>query len=121
MIPDTAAVAEGGSVMICAQMAAISAAATLGTEVVVILTTVDGTATAGNGDYSSLSVFLTFAPGSTDGAEMCESVVANSDRLVESEENFKVQLALGTLGGSNLRLGNSLTAITLTDSNGMVL
>jgi hypothetical protein len=30
-------------VMVCAQMTAVSAAATLGTEVVVILTTADGT------------------------------------------------------------------------------
>lgn len=64
---------------------------------------------------------LTFAPGSTDGAEVCASVVANSDDLVEFEEDFIIQLTMETLGGSNLRIGNSVTAITLTDDNGMTI
>lgn len=45
---------------------------------------------------------------------------ANADDLVELEENFVVQLALETQGGNILRLGNSVTAVTLTDNNGMI-
>lgn len=75
-------------------------------------------ATVEDGDFSSLLMPLTFAPGSSDGAEMCASVIANSDDLVESEEYFVVQLALVTPAGNNLRLGNSETTITLTDSDG---
>ena len=43
VVPPMATVVEGGSVKICARMAASSTAVTLGTEVVVNLTTVDGT------------------------------------------------------------------------------
>lgn len=44
MVPEAATVVEGSTVMVCVQMAAASAAAaTLGTEVVVSLTTADGT------------------------------------------------------------------------------
>lgn len=62
---------------------------------------------------------LTFAPGSTDGAVKCASVITNLDGLVESEEYFIVQLSLVTPARNNLRLGNSETTITLTDSDGM--
>ena len=48
-------------------------------------------------------------------------MATNSDDLVEFEENFNVQLALETLGGSNIRLGNSVTAISLIDKNGKVI
>ena len=48
-------------------------------------------------------------------------MTANSDDLVEIEENFVIQLALETLGGSNLRLGNSVTAVALIDNNGTVI
>jgi hypothetical protein len=62
---------------------------------------------------------LTFASGSTNGTEMCVPVVVNSDTLVESDEDFRVVLALDT--GSNLRLGSVETVITITDDDGTSL
>ena len=43
MVPTAATIVEGETVMVCVQMTAISGAATLGSEVVVIFTTADGT------------------------------------------------------------------------------
>jgi hypothetical protein len=74
-------------------------------------------ATIGNGDYFSLSIPLTFAPGSANGAEICAPVNARIDNLVEEEENFTVVLTLSTAGES-LSLGNNVTTIILNSSDG---
>lgn len=75
-------------------------------------------ATIGDGDYSSLSQSLTFAPGSGDGARICSSVAILSDNVTELEENFSIALNLVTAGES-LSVGNNVTLVTLTDSDGM--
>lgn len=49
---------------------------------------------------------------------MCTSVTANTDDLVEPEEYFMIELALVTPAGSSLRLGNTESAVTITDSDG---
>jgi hypothetical protein len=42
-------------------------------------------------------------------------VTANSDNLVEFEEDFTIVLSLvTTVGGTNLTLGNSVTTVALT-------
>ena len=79
------------------------------------------TATAGSGDYSSLSTPLTFANGSADGSMMCASVTANDDDLVEPEERFTVELDLLTPAGTSLSLGNTETTVTFRDSDSMLL
>lgn len=63
------------------------------------------------------SVSLTFATGSADGEEVCGSVLAYSDNLVEFDEFFAVKLALVTPKGSFLSLGNTEAAINLIDSD----
>jgi hypothetical protein len=62
---------------------------------------------------------LSFPPGSADGATQCASLTANADDLVEGEEGFTVALAISTLGAS-FRLGNAVTAVTITDADGMI-
>lgn len=76
---------------------------------------------ATDGDFSSLSVPLIFTPGSADGAEMCVSVTASFDDLVEAEEHFAVTLALVTPAGTGLSLGNTKTVVTITNSDGMCM
>lgn len=77
------------------------------------------TATAGNGDFVSLSDTLTFAPGLGNGSLTCLSVTTNADNLVEPEEHFIVELALVTPEEASFRLGNPRTVVTLIDSDGM--
>lgn len=77
------------------------------------------TATTSNGDFSFTSMAQTFASGSANGAEMCASVSLMSDNLVESDENFTVELSLLTLAGTSLRLGNTETSVTIIDTDGM--
>ena len=84
-----------------------------------LLHTLSHTATSASGDYDILSVQLIFPSGSEDGAEMCTSVSANSDNLVEFEEDFTILLSLVTFGAS-LNLGNSSSAVTLTDNDGVL-
>lgn len=74
-------------------------------------------ATSVSGDYDLLSTQLTFPSGSENSAEMCASVSVNSDNLVEFDEDFTITLSLVTFGAS-LHLGNSVSAVTLTDSDG---
>jgi hypothetical protein len=74
-------------------------------------------ATAGDGDFSSLSTSLTFAPGSSDGALMCPSIAIVPDTVIEDEEDFSVTLSLVTTGAS-LSLGNNVTAVTHIDDDG---
>lgn len=76
-------------------------------------------ATVGDDDYSALNISLTFVPGSGDGKELCASVTTSSDDQVESDENFTVDLALLTQTGTSFSLGNSETAILLTDNEGL--
>lgn len=66
------------------------------------------------------SVSLTFLPGSDDGAEVCTPIIATADQLVECEEDFSVTFCLTTVG-SSLSMGNSVTAVTLIDSDGMYM
>lgn len=75
-------------------------------------------ATISGGDFTSVSMLLTFGPDSADGAEMCASVTANSDNLVELEEDFTVILSLVTLGAS-LSVGNAATIVAVADSDGI--
>ena len=70
-------------------------------------------------DYSSLSTYLTFAPGSGEGTERCSPITANDDSLVESEEEFSVILDIVTSSRSNLHLGNTETSVIITDTDGM--
>lgn len=76
-------------------------------------------ATLDDGDFSLLSMPLTFASGSSDGEGVCASVIAYSDNLVESEEFFVVRLILITPGESFFSLENTETAINLIDSDCM--
>lgn len=65
------------------------------------------------------SVPLMFASGSRNGTEVCTNLVANADDEVECEEYFTVHLALLT-PGSNLNLIDTVTDITIIDSNGIL-
>jgi hypothetical protein len=74
---------------------------------------------ASTDDYSvNSSVPITFLPGSADRAEVCTPLTAFVDELVECEEDFSVLLALET-PCSSLSLGNTVTAVTLVDGDGM--
>lgn len=75
------------------------------------------TATLDDGDFSMLSASLTFTPGSAEGEEVCASVTAYSDNLVEFEEVFVVKLT--SPEGSFFSLGNTEAAISLIDSDCM--
>ena len=79
------------------------------------------TATTRDADFSLTSMTLTFASGSAGGSEMCASITVVSDYIVESDENFTVELSLLTLAGTSLRLGNTETTVTIVDSDGMVV
>jgi hypothetical protein len=74
-------------------------------------------ATAGGGDYGPLSALITFSNGSTDGEEVCTSVIVNSDSEVEPEEHFNVMLAI-VVSGTSFGLGNKTSVINLVDSDG---
>ena len=76
------------------------------------------TATSSEGDYASLSALLTFPNGSADGAEVCAPVTVYSDKLVEHEDKFMMALDLVT-SGANFSIGNNVSSISLTDSDGM--
>ena len=75
------------------------------------------TATTDGGDYTSFSVPLTFALGSGNGTQMCTSVSANADNLVEPDETLTVELALQTPVGSSFQLVNTETVVTLRDAD----
>lgn len=77
-------------------------------------------AAVSDSDYSALNTTLTFAPGSGDGEELCTSVSATSDDLVESEEYFIINLALVTQAGTSFSLGNMETAVVITDNEGLL-
>ena len=134
-VPLTTSVIENKTVIMCVTMTATPENATLAKEVVVNLSTMDGsgkltndqfeiivnkftTATNIDGDFPSVFTLLTFGLGSTDGADMCTSLTANADYLVEYEEDFALMLNLETAGAS-LSLGNGVTTITIIDGDGM--
>ena len=62
----------------------------------------------------NLSMPLTFAPNSSDGAEICASVTIIFDAIPEDSEGFTVVLDLLTMSNS-LMLGNSITVVNITD------
>lgn len=74
-------------------------------------------ATFDNGDFDYLSIPLTFAPGSGDGALMCFPVEVVSDNKAEGEEEFSITITMVTAGAS-LSLGNNVTTVILTDDDG---
>ena len=78
------------------------------------------TATVADGDFEMLSMNLTFASGSGDGALMCSSIVVLSDIKAEGDESFSIKLNLLT-AGSSIGLGNHETAVILTDDDGMLI
>ena len=72
-------------------------------------------------DFSPLSsVPLTFSKGSANGAKACTPLTAVADNLVECGEDFTVILELIS-SGTSIRLGNNSTAVSLIDSDGMLI
>jgi hypothetical protein len=51
---------------------------------------------------------------------MCVFLSASADNLVEGDENFSLILNLMT-SGTSLSLGNNVTVIAVTDTDGMLL
>lgn len=136
-IPASATAVEGGSaVAVCVEMTPMSTAATLAKDVIVTLTTVDGTGNyvhdifeegitfmhirTATRDFSLHSVPLTFASGSAEGAELCASLTAYSDQIVESEEIFVIRLILVSSKESFFSLGNAEAAMYIIDSDCML-
>jgi hypothetical protein len=66
-------------------------------------------------------VSLSFLSGSVDGFEMCTAVNVNSDKLVESVEDFGVVLSLVASPATSFSLGNAETMIMLLDSDGILM
>ena len=60
---------------------------------------------------------LAFPLGSSDGDTVCTNVTIASDGLVECEEDFTVEVILGTVE-DNFDIGNNSTFVTLTDNDG---
>ena len=62
---------------------------------------------------------MTFSSGFADGAELCALVTAHFDNLVESDEDFSVNLTLVSPVEASFGVGNVETAINLMDSESM--
>ncbi len=75
------------------------------------------TASADDGDFTAISMLLSFISGSTDGDRVCVNITVFSDLLVECEEDFTVMLTLNTIE-DNLLLENNSTFVTLMDNDG---
>lgn len=60
---------------------------------------------------------LTFVPGSGENTEVCTTLSAIPDDVVEGDEEFTVILSLTTTGPS-LSIGNNVTTVTIVDSDG---
>ena len=60
---------------------------------------------------------LTFGPGSADSAEVCTTLSAVDDNIVEGDEGFTVLLALTTPGPS-LTILNNVTPVVIRDNDG---
>lgn len=135
-IPSATTVAAESDTMlsVCITMTTTPPGATVANEVVLSLSTVDGTgktlfiitalhtflaATVDNGDFGLLSLPLTFAPGSGDGALMCVPISILPDTKAEGEEEFTISLDLLT-AGTSLSLGNN-AAIVIIDDDGTTI
>ena len=60
---------------------------------------------------------MIFESGMSDGSMVCANVSLSMDGLIECEENFTVELTLDTVKDS-LSLGvNTITVVTLQDSD----
>ena len=109
--------------------------ASLAVQLVVSLTTDNGTGktknikdtkispfnTAISGeDFTQLSEEVTFMIGDADGQERCTNITLMADNLVECEENFTVSLALVT-NKPNLSLGTDKSSVVIEDSNCMLM
>lgn len=95
----SASVTEGNSGTVSANFTVTLSAASANS-VTVNYSTADGTATIAGSDYAAASGTLTFAPGETSKTI---SVLVNGDKLVESNEQFYVNLA----GASNANIATS--------------
>ncbi len=114
-----------------------SGVASLAVEVVVSLTTADGTGkhvmssggglleilcflhpATGGTDYAVLAAeAVTFLAGDADGQQRCADIALTDDTLVECAEDFTVSLALVT-DKPNLSLGAAdTTTVTIADSD----
>ena len=95
----SASVTEGNAGTVSANFTVTLSAASANS-VTVNYATANGTATTAGSDYSAASGSLTFAPGETSKTI---SVLVNGDTLVESSENFYVNLA----GAANATIATS--------------
>ena len=71
-----------------------------------------------SGDFVALYEAVAFDSGSMNGAMECVNMTVNRDGLVESEEEFTVELMFDSSKGC-LNLGNNVTVVTLLDSDSM--
>ena len=76
------------------------------------------TAAFSDDDFTAASRHATFGPGTSEGIVMCISVAVFVDGLVESDEEFSITFEVVT-NGSSISSGNDVTAVTLTDSEGL--
>ena len=74
---------------------------------------------ATNSDFFLLTIPLTFAPGSADSAEVCTTLSATVDNIVEEDESFTVTLTLATPGPS-LSIENNITTVAILDGDRML-
>ena len=135
-MPTTASVEEADSLFMACVMLTTIDDVSLDVNLVVLLNTTDGTglfdrdyimmtsppslssATAMNMDYQSLTdEEVIFLPGDTNGTERCANITIQEDLLVECEEDFNVTLVIQA-EKSNLFLENSITTVSIIDSNG---
>ena len=63
-------------------------------------------------DYNILSEMLTFPTDSSAGTMQCINITITDDEVLEEDETFTVTLTLNTAG---VTLGDSETAVTITD------
>ena len=71
-------------------------------------------ATSGS-DYVSVTMDVVFPAGSSNGAMQCIDVSITDDSAVEGDETFTVAL---TTSSAIVTLGNALTTITITNTDG---
>ena len=105
----SASVTEGNAGTVSANFTVTLSAASANS-VTVNYATANGTATTAGSDYSAASGSLTFAPGETSKTI---SVLVNGDTLVESSENFYVNLA----GAANATIATSQGIGTISNDD----
>ena len=77
----------------------------------------DFSGTSGTDPFGMI-IPVVFQFGMSDGSMVCANVSLSMDGLIECEENFTVELTLDTVKDS-LSLGaNTVTVVTLQDSDG---